>query len=220
NKEWIYPYRETDVLGGHDPYSASKACAELVINSYVHSFFSPQSYQTHQKAIASTRAGNVIGGGDWAKDRIIPDIVKSLMQNQPVAVRNPLAVRPWQHVLEPLGGYLALGSRLATNAAEYGGAWNFGPLLDDNKKVAELVETAIQLWQSGSFQTPDLQNQPHEAKLLKLDISKAMDVLGWMPKYNSKTAIEKTIEWYKYFMENKDGIKAFSVNQIREYERL
>lgn len=220
NREWIYPYRETDTLGGHDPYSASKACAELIIHSYIHSFFHPRLYDKHKKAIASARAGNVIGGGDWAKDRIIPDIIKSLLTNQPVSVRNPHAVRPWQHVLEPLNGYLALGSKLAADAGNYGGAWNFGPLLDDNKKVEELVQTAIDIWGSGSYQMPELTGQPHEATLLKLDISKAINLLGWTPKYNSKAAIEKTIDWYRCYNDDKAGIKEFTINQIHSYAAI
>lgn len=217
NKEWIYPYRETDALGGHDPYSASKACAELIIHSYVHSFFHPSQYDNHKKGIASTRAGNVIGGGDWSKDRIIPDIIKSLLSNQPVAVRNPQAVRPWQHVLEPLGGYLLLGEKLAAAPQQYSSAWNFGPLLDDNRPVKELVKTAIDIWGSGSYQMPELKNQPHEATLLKLDISKAIALLNWMPKYNSTEAIGKTIDWYKNYHQNSGGIKAFTINQIHSY---
>ncbi|RZK32381.1 MAG: CDP-glucose 4,6-dehydratase, partial [Hymenobacter sp.] len=130
NKEWVYPYRETDRLGGYDPYSASKACTELVINSYVQSFFNKADYARHQKAIAVGRAGNVIGGGDWALDRIVPDIVRAVQAGQPVQLRNPAAVRPWQHVLEPLGGYLLLGAKLSQDAARYAGAWNFGPHLD------------------------------------------------------------------------------------------
>jgi len=217
NKEWLYPYRETDGLGGHDPYSASKACAELIIHSYVHSFFPASHFGKHKKALASTRAGNVIGGGDWAKDRIIPDIIKSLLNNQPVAVRNPAAVRPWQHVLEPLGGYLVLGAALSANPEKHAGAWNFGPLLDDNKKVEELVKTAIAKWGQGSYQFPELKEQPHEATLLKLDISKAINLLGWMPRYHSGEAIEKTIDWYKSFKENKAGIKDFTISQITSY---
>lgn len=220
NKEWIYPYRETDALGGHDPYSASKACAELIIHSYVHSFFNPLTYDTHQKRIASARAGNVIGGGDWANDRIIPDIIKSLLNNQPVTVRNPQAVRPWQHVLEPLGGYLVLGSKLAADGENYSGTWNFGPLLDDNKQVEELVKTAIEIWGKGSYEMPDLIDQPHEARLLKLDISKAVNLLNWAPKYTSKIVIEKTIDWYKCYHENRTGIKDFTINQIHSYASI
>lgn len=220
NREWLYPYRETDILGGNDPYSASKACAELIVHSYVHSFFHPASYHKHKKSIATTRAGNVIGGGDWSKDRIIPDIIKSLLNNQPVTIRNPQAVRPWQHVLEPLSGYLMLGEKLSADPQKYGGAWNFGPLLDDNRPVEELVKTAIAIWGSGSYQMPGLKDQPHEATLLKLDISKAKHSLNWMPKYNSDEAISKTIDWYKQYHQNKAGIKNFTIQQIQSYAGL
>jgi CDP-glucose 4,6-dehydratase len=207
NQEWVYPYRETDRLGGYDPYSASKACAELVINSYVQSFFNPADYARHRKAIAVGRAGNVIGGGDWAKDRIIPDIVRALSDGQPVQVRNPAAVRPWQHVLEPLGGYMLLGARLAAEPQRFGGAWNFGPHLEDALQVAELVGIGLDVWGMGAYETPALTAQPHEAGLLKLDISKAMNGLGWKPKYNARQAIEKTLNWYRVLAKGKSAIK-------------
>lgn len=217
NKEWIYPYRETDRLGGYDPYSASKACAEVVIHSYTQSFFNPKAFAQHQKAIASTRAGNVIGGGDWSADRIVPDIIRALQAQQPVVVRNPAAVRPWQHVLEPLGGYLLLGAKLAKEPLRYMGAWNFGPLADDNKQVEDVVQTALQVWGSGTYEKPQLTNQPHEAGLLKLDISKAIAQLGWTPKYNAQAAIEQTIQWYKTFTKGEQDIKAFTQSQIEAY---
>jgi CDP-glucose 4,6-dehydratase len=220
NKEWVYPYRETDQLGGYDPYSASKACAELVIHSYVQSFFNPANFAHHQKGIASARAGNVIGGGDWAKDRIIPDIVRALRDGLPVTVRNPQAVRPWQHVLEPLGGYLLLGAKLSTDHAIYGGAWNFGPYAEDNKTVSELVSTAIDIWGSGYFDCPVLANQPHEAGLLKLDISKATSVLGWSSKYKSKEAISETINWYKAFAATPEKIAWYTADAIMKYADL
>jgi CDP-glucose 4,6-dehydratase len=197
NQEWIYPYRENDRLGGYDPYSASKACAELVINCYAQSFFNPADYERHHMALAVGRAGNVIGGGDWAKDRIIPDIVRALGAAQPVQVRNPFAVRPWQHVLEPLGGYLLLGARLAAEPVRYAGAWNFGPHLQDTLPVSALVDTALTAWGSGSYETPALSGQPHEAGLLKLDISKAINELGWQPRYSAADSIRSTIAWYK-----------------------
>lgn len=217
NKEWVYPYRETDQLGGYDPYSASKACAELVISSYTRSFFHPEALDQHLKAIASTRAGNVIGGGDWAKDRIIPDIVRALRVGEPVTVRNPNAVRPWQHVLEPLGGYLLLGAKMAQDPKAFGGAWNFGPQAGDNSPVEDLVQKALQVWGSGSYDKPELKNQPHEAGLLKLDISKALVELGWTPKYNSAQAIERTIGWYKTYHEGISNIREFTMGQIAEY---
>lgn len=197
NQEWVYPYRETDRLGGYDPYSASKACAELVINCYTQSFFNPADYERHHKGIAVGRAGNVIGGGDWAKDRIIPDIVRALSAGQPVQVRNPHAVRPWQHVLEPLGGYLLLGARLATAPTHYAGAWNFGPHLQDALPVSALADTALRVWGTGHYEMPTLAEQPHEAGLLKLDISKAINELDWKPRYSAAEAIHMTITWYQ-----------------------
>jgi len=197
NKEWIYPYRETDRLGGYDPYSASKACAEIIINSYSQSFFNPAAYAQHQKGIAVGRAGNVIGGGDWALDRIIPDIVRALEKGEAVQVRNPSAVRPWQHVLEPLGGYLLLGAKLAEQPATFGGAWNFGPHLEDALPVSELVNLSLAAWGEGEYETPSTVGQPHEAGLLKLDISKAVNELQWKPQYNAQESIYKTIAWYK-----------------------
>jgi CDP-glucose 4,6-dehydratase len=205
NQEWVYPYRETDRLGGYDPYSASKACAELVINCYTQSFFNPADYDRHRKGIAVGRAGNVIGGGDWAKDRIIPDIVRALGMGQLVQVRNPHAVRPWQHVLEPLGGYLLLGARLATAPTYYAGAWNFGPHLQDTLPVSALVANALQAWGAGHYETPMLDYQPHEAGLLKLDISKALNELGWQPRYSAASSIRTTVAWYKALAEGKNA---------------
>jgi len=217
NKEWQYPYRENDRLGGYDPYSASKACAELVINSYRSSFFNVKDYDIHQKSVAAARAGNVIGGGDWAKDRIIPDIVRALHQNQPVAVRNPNAVRPWQYVLEPIAGYLHLATLMVDNPIEFADSWNFGPLADDNLKVQDLVNIAISVWGRGGFVFPDLGVQPHEAGLLKLDISKAINILKWVPKYNAKLAIEKTLNWYRSYLENNDSTDELMQKSIQEY---
>jgi CDP-glucose 4,6-dehydratase len=220
NKEWVFPYRENDRLGGYDPYSASKACAELIINSYTQSFFNAAAFAQHQKGIASARAGNVIGGGDWAKDRIIPDIVRALASGNPVEVRNPAAVRPWQHVLEPLGGYLLLGAKLSTDPAQYGGAWNFGPYAEDNKTVGDLVLVAIENWGKGEYVHPELANQPHEAGLLKLDISKATTALRWAPKFNSQTAIEETLNWYRAYFENPAQIASYTSAAVKAYASL
>jgi len=197
NKEWHYPYRENDRLGGYDPYSASKAAAEIVISSYRNSFFNPKETGRHQKAIASARAGNVIGGGDWAKDRIIPDIIRALQKGEPVVIRNPRSVRPWQHVLEPLAGYLQLGTRLMEEPAVYADAWNFGPYQEDSIPVEELAEQALCIWGSGRLEKPRLEGQPHEAGLLRLDIGKTIAELGWKPKMNARQAIEMTVRWYK-----------------------
>ncbi len=204
NKEWHYPYRETDRLGGYDPYSASKACAELIINSYRASYFNLAAYTSHKKSIASARAGNVIGGGDWAKDRIIPDIVKALKNSHPIPVRNPASVRPWQHVLEPLAGYLRLGLKMQEDPVKYAGAWNFGPFNEDNLTVEELVKIAIETWGSGGMEKIQAVNAPHEAGLLKLDINKTVNALGWKPQMNASEAIAATIEWYRA-AENSDA---------------
>lgn len=196
NKEWHYPYRETDRLGGYDPYSASKAAAELVIDSYRNSFFNPFYYEKHYKAIASARAGNVIGGGDWAKERIIPDIIRALQIDEPIIVRNPYSVRPWQHVIEPLSGYLLLGGKLMEQPTKFAQAWNFGPLPSDTFTVEDLVKKSIEIWGKGKYEIPTLLNQPHEAGLLKLDISKTINELGWQPKWNAEEAIKHTLRYY------------------------
>lgn len=214
NYEWLYPYRENDRLGGYDPYSASKACAELVIDSYRNSFFNIKAFSSHQKAIAVGRAGNVIGGGDWAKDRLIPDIVKALSTNQKIEIRNPNSVRPWQHVLEPLLGYLMLGVKLSQEPEKYSDAYNFGPLLTDALPVIEMVNLAIKNWGSGEFFINQVTNQPHEAGLLKLDISKAITNLHWQPKFNAQQALSYTINWYKDYFDDSTNIEFITEKQI------
>jgi CDP-glucose 4,6-dehydratase len=215
NREIDYHYTETDELGGYDPYSASKAATEIVVSSFRNSFFNLQKYLIHQKAIASVRAGNVIGGGDWNKDRIIPDIIRSLIAGLPVSVRNPLAVRPWQHVLEPLAGYLSLGILLDKDPKKYSGSYNFGPLPNDHLPVKELVNIALQCWGNGTWLDNSDELQPHEAGLLKLDITKAKSELNWQPKLNSQEAIQWTIDWYK---QPHDNIFAYTVQQINNYQ--
>jgi CDP-glucose 4,6-dehydratase len=217
NKEQDFLYNENDALGGYDPYSASKACTELVVSSFRNSFFNTKKCDQHQKAIASARAGNVIGGGDWSNDRIIPDIVRSLQQQRPIDVRNPSAVRPWQHVLEPLSGYLQLGVLLDKDPLQFSSAYNFGPLPDDHLTVKQLVETAIQSWGSGNWNNSSELNQPHEAGLLKLDISRAMNELKWAPKLSAKQAISWTIDWYKQPMAKQVD---FTYQQINNYFAL
>ena len=217
NNEWEYPYRENDRLGGYDPYSASKACAELVIDSYRNSFFNIKSYDSHHKAIAVGRAGNVIGGGDWAKDRLIPDIAEALSKGEKVIIRNPTSVRPWQHVLEPLAGYLVLGAKLLAEPGKFAQAYNFGPYAVDALPVLKMVELAIECWQKGEYEILRLDNQPHEAGLLKLDISKANIELNWRPRMDARTAIKKTIDWYKKFQEDKNDILKFTDEQIMQY---
>lgn len=217
NKEQDILYGEEDTLGGYDPYSASKACTELVVNSFRNSFFNVSSYHQHQKAIASVRAGNVIGGGDWSKDRIVPDIVRSLQSNTEIGVRNPQSIRPWQHVLEPLGGYLLLGALLDAHPHQYATAYNFGPHPQDHLTVQQLVEQTIQVWGSGRWKDTSSPAAVHEANLLKLSIEKAQTQLGWQPKLDAATAIAWTIDWYKQAPEVR---LAFSFEQIKKYQSL
>ncbi len=205
NNEWEHPYKESDRLGGYDPYSASKACCELVIDCYKNSFFNLDKYDQHQKAIAVGRAGNVIGGGDWSKDRLIPDIAKALSVNKEIVIRNPKSVRPWQHVIEPLFGYLELGNKLNTDPKKYADAFNFGPNTTDALSVEEMVNKSIENWGSGSYQPLIDISSPHEAGLLKLDITKAVNELNWRPVLNAQIAVERTINWYKNYY---DGVNA------------
>jgi CDP-glucose 4,6-dehydratase len=204
NKEWNYPYREIDKLGGYDPYSSSKAAAELIINSYRSSYFNLDDVSKHKKLIASVRAGNVIGGGDWTEDRLIPDIIKSLVDKRPVIIRNPYSIRPWQHVLEPIFGYLKLGINLLSDPKKFSGSWNFGPNLSDNLSVISIANKALEIWGEGEIEIQESLKNVHEAKLLKLDISKAKYELNWEPIMDSNSAILKTIEWYKSFYKNNE----------------
>jgi CDP-glucose 4,6-dehydratase len=197
NKERMRGYRETDPLGGHDPYSSSKACSEIVTTAWRKSFFSPETHKSHGKALSSARAGNVIGGGDWAKDRILPDCVRALEDRKPIEVRNPHAVRPWQHVLEALGGYLLLGARMARSPRKYSGAWNFGPALPSAISVQRLVELAIDSWGEGTWRHLKEKTKPHEAGLLTLDTRKARTELGWKPCLDTEQAVRDSIAWYK-----------------------
>lgn len=216
NKEQDILYNESDVLGGYDPYSASKACTEIVVNSFRNSFFNIEKIDQHKKGIVSVRAGNVIGGGDFSEDRIIPDIIKALRSKRTIEVRNPSAVRPWQHVLEPLGGYLLLGGLLNEEPAKYTGAYNFGPNPADHLTVKELAEMAIKVWGSGEWKDTSDPRQVHEANLLKLDISKAKENLNWQPKLNASAAIEWTIQWYTKTADVAD----FTFKQINDYMQL
>ncbi|HEV8082135.1 MAG TPA: CDP-glucose 4,6-dehydratase [Chitinophagaceae bacterium] len=217
NKEHQLAYTEKDRLGGHDPYSASKACAELVSQSFSKSFFNPGKFVDHQKTVATVRAGNVIGGGDYSTDRIIPDIVKCLCSTKKIPVRNPDAVRPWQHVLEPLGGYLLLGGLLNEDSSQLSRTYNFGPEIQDHIPVKQLVEIAINCWGHGEWSDLSNKNHPHEAGILKLDISLAKKDLKWHPKLNSKLAVEWTIGWYK---QEKKNLYEFTLNQIKNYQSL
>ena len=213
NKEWDYPYREIDRLGGFDPYSSSKAAAELLISSYRNSFFNIENYEIHKKAIASARAGNVIGGGDWAENRLVPDIVRSLQSSKPIKLRNPNSVRPWQHVLEPLYGYLLLGAKLGEKPHLFSSSWNFGPFLEDVLTVEEIAKIALENVSDGVIENAKDASERHEAHKLKLDINKSLTELGWRPKWNANKAVEKTMNWYF----KKGDLKAYTIQQIKEY---
>ncbi|MBA0884387.1 CDP-glucose 4,6-dehydratase [Flavobacterium sp. BBQ-18] len=217
NNEWLYPYRENDRLGGYDPYSASKACTELVIDSYRNSFFNSNNYKQHQKGIAVARAGNVIGGGDWSKDRLIPDIAKAFAKEKPVTIRNPQSVRPWQHVLEPVIGYLLLGANLITDPIHFSQAYNFGPQLSDALPVEEMLQLAIQSWGKGEYIVEQIDNQPHEAGLLKLDISKVISELNWKPKLSAQQAVSITMDWYNLFFSNPIAVNEKTTEQIIDF---
>jgi len=219
NKEWVWGYRETDSLGGYDPYSASKSCSELIAFCYYNSFFNPSDYgKDHHIAIATARAGNVIGGGDWAIDRLIPDCIKALSKNDVIVMRHPNASRPWQFVLEPLYGYLELAQKLYNDGPIYGGAWNFGPDDSNIKPVKWIVEQIIKLWGTPASWKTFGNNQPHETSYLKLDCSKAKSQLNWYPRWNLKESLEKTIEWYKAYYNGEDVLKIM-MEQIEKYEK-
>ena len=219
NNEWIWGYRENEPIGGHDPYSSSKGCAEIITSAYRHSYFPVENYDRHNVAIASARAGNVIGGGDWSADRLIPDIMKAFMEKQPVIVRNPNAVRPWQHVLEPLNGYLCLIEKLWTNGAEFSSGWNYGPNDEDAKPVSYIVERMVSLWGEGVHWEQDAGEHPHEAHYLKLDCSKAKNLLGWSPKLNLSTTLEWIVEWYKSYQQNRN-MRHLMETEILRYENM
>lgn len=216
NTEREEGYREGEPMGGHDPYSNSKGCAELVTAAYRHSYFSEANYQAHRHAIASARAGNVIGGGDWSEDRLIPDAIKAFENHQVLSIRNPLATRPWQHVLEPLSGYLVLAQALHQNGPKYMGAWNFGPRSQDAKPVKEVVDLLISKWGSPAAWEQDAGAHPYEAHSLKLNISKARDQLGWSPKWSLDLAIDQIASWQQAYQSKRD-MKAVTLTQIQSY---
>jgi CDP-glucose 4,6-dehydratase len=218
NREWFWGYRENEPLGGYDPYSSSKVCAELATAAYRSSFFPPDDYPEHGVAIATARAGNVIGGGDWAKERLLPDMMRALLAARPIVIRNPKSIRPWQHVLEPLAGYLTLAEKLYQDGPAYGEAWNFGPADQDNRTVEWIVNYFCLLWGKGATYMVDTQKQPHEAQFLKLDCSKAQIRLEWRPHWSLKKTLDKTVEWLQEY-QNKGDIKEVCLQQIGEYEK-
>lgn len=212
NKDWLWAYREDEPMGGVDPYSNSKGCAELVTSAYRHSYLNG----TNTAALASVRAGNVIGGGDWAANRLIPDIIKACIHKQPVLIRNPHSIRPWQHVLEPLAGYLLLAEKLWYNKADYAEAWNFGPYEQDMKEVSWIAEQLVTLWGDDASWKLNAAEHPHEAKLLKLDSSKARARLHWQPQWSLQQALNAIVKWYKAWIDGKN-LREITYQQIDEY---
>ena len=216
NKEWHWGYRENEPMGGYDPYSNSKGCSELVTSAYRNSFFNPNEYKVHGIALASARAGNVIGGGDWANDRLIPDFIRAIGKGEKVYIRSPYAIRPWQHVLEPLNGYLLLAEKLFSQGTRYAEGWNFGPDDSDAKNVEWITNTICNLWGDGASYEIDTHPQPHEANYLKLDCSKAKAELNWLPKWNINKALESIVEWNKAYLSGKD-ILGVTIQQINQF---
>jgi CDP-glucose 4,6-dehydratase len=212
NVEWVWGYRENDRLGGHDPYSASKAAAEIVFSAYSRSFFAARP----ELGAATARAGNVIGGGDWAADRIVPDCVRAAEQGRRVQLRNPTATRPWQHVLEPLSGYLLLAARLRAEPATYAGAWNFGPSSADTRTVEDVANGIAHALGREPAEIASAGERPHEAQLLQLNCDKAHQQLGWVPRWNADRTIQATVEWYKAIHEGQDA-PTVTRSQLHDY---
>jgi len=219
NTESFWGYRETDRLGGYDPYSSSKACQEMVVAAYGNSFFNAADYSKHRLAIATARAGNVIGGGDFAKDRLIPDFVRSIINNEQLIIRNPHAVRPWQHVLDPLHGYLTLAEKLYKGGVAYSGAWNFGPDAENEKDVEWIINKICSLWGETKGFKLDAGQNPHETGCLKLDSYKARKLLNFDTRFNIEKALEMVVEWTKAFLTN-ENMYAVTSAQIDEYESM
>jgi len=216
NKEWLWAYRENEAMGGYDPYSSSKACAELLIASYRSSYFLSQKDPQYQTSIASVRAGNVIGGGDWAEDRLVPDIIRAIQNKELVSIRQPNAIRPWQHVLEPLSGYILLAEKLYSNGEKYSQAWNFGPYEQDAKPVEWMVKKITQLWGEGAAWEVHFDDTLHEATYLKLDCSRAHHQLNWFPKWSLETSLKKIVDWHKVEFESK-SLRSMCLEQISDY---
>lgn len=219
NREWEWGYRENEQLGGYDPYSSSKACAEILSASYRSSYFHPDRYASHRVALATARAGNVIGGGDWSEDRLLPDLIRGFVSGVPTLIRNPAAVRPWQHVLEPVAGYIALAERLLAGQVEFADAWNFGPWDDDAWPVERIADAMVKRWGGGASWTTDHAEKVHEAGYLKLDSSKARARLKWEPRLRLQTALEWLVDWYQAWNSEAE-MHEFTVGQIGRYASL
>jgi len=218
NREWVWGYREDEAMGGYDPYSNSKGCAELVTAAYRSSYFNPHDYQKHGVALASARAGNVIGGGDWAGDRLIPDFIRAIVAGEVVVIRSPNAIRPWQHVLEPLSGYLELAEALYTKGPEYAQAWNFGPNESDAKTVEWIVSQLVNGWGDGaSYNIDQHAADLHEAHFLKLDCSKARMVLGWQPQWDATETVKRICAWHKAHL-NGQNMQVYALGEIQQYQ--
>ncbi|MBT4401567.1 MAG: CDP-glucose 4,6-dehydratase [Bacteroidetes bacterium] len=216
NREWHWGYRENEAMGGYDPYSSSKGCSELVTSAYRNSYFNPTDYKNHGLAIASARAGNVIGGGDWADDRLIPDFIRSISNGEKLKIRSPYAIRPWQHVLDPLTGYLTLAEKLYTEGPRFADSWNFGPDDDGAKNVEWIARTVCRLWDDNASFEIDSHPQPHEAHYLKLDCSKAKSELAWTPSWSIQIALESIVTWNKSRLSG-ENMRQVTLNQIKQY---
>jgi CDP-glucose 4,6-dehydratase len=216
NREWHWGYREEEAMGGYDPYSSSKGCAELVTSAWRRSYFASDPQAQHGAALASARAGNVIGGGDWAEDRLIPDLLRAFQKEQPAVIRHPNAIRPWQHVLEPLSGYLLLAEKLYEEGSAYAEAWNFGPSEDDARPVHWIAERLAQHWGGNARWIHEAGNHPHEAHWLKLDCAKARARLHWKPRWSLAQTLERIVEWHRQHQAGAD-LCALTLQQIQEY---
>jgi CDP-glucose 4,6-dehydratase len=216
NQEWVWGYRESDRMGGRDPYSNSKGCAELVTAAYRNSFFNPMNYLEHKVALASARSGNVIGGGDWGEERLVPDCVRAVLKGERIVIRSPTSTRPWQHVLEALNGYLMLAERLYQGGVEFAQGWNFGPLNYEAKTVEWVARKFCEGWNNAAGYSITKKLHHHESHDLRLDCSKAVTALGWMPKWDVETALHKVIQWTKRYQRG-DDVKHICYKQIEEY---
>ena len=219
NREWVWGYRESDAMGGHDPYSNSKGCSELVTNAYRDSYFPPETLSRHGVAVASARAGNAIGGGDWTANQLIPDLIRAFLDRRPCRIRNPVAIRPWQFVLMPLHGYLLLCERLAEDGARFASGWNFGPAEADAKPVSWIADKLVSSWGEGASWAQDGTAHPAEAQLLRLDTSKARTLLNWHPVLQLDQSLLWIVEWYEAFQAGKD-LQSLTRRQIERYEYL
>ncbi|MFN2498990.1 MAG: CDP-glucose 4,6-dehydratase [Pyrinomonadaceae bacterium] len=216
NREWVWGYRENEAMGGYDPYSSSKGCAELVTAAFRRSFFNATKTAARPAAIASVRAGNVVGGGDWASDRLVPDIMRALLADRPAVIRNPEATRPWQHVLDPLAGYIRLMENLVTDGSKYAESWNFGPRVEDAKPVSWVAQRLVELWDGDKGWQVEDADHPHEAHYLKLDSAKAAAQLGWQPQWNIDEGLRAVVDWYKCY-ESGQELRDLMVRQIESY---